>query len=382
MANYPFTLNGDLYDENSFTGFAYVTGLPAALGDLVQHVLRRYSGLSATSLTIATGIQTLTTQQNRAFSVGDMVSIVSTAAPQTNKMIGIVTAYSGFSMSINVIKIYGSGTFASWVICLGGMSSSHVNDWMLALDNGGTGFGRDTFAKPVGFLGFDEPATCMSEIREEFAGSQGGAVVKAPWRAFYNSVAADLYSDPYTSTSLSAGYFGLAYDIASALISPSAYLRYGDSGFLHVGRGALVYETNVYGAGVFPYNCAIGLSNAPGSGLFADGGIGFTANSARNNGRYICTCGYAGKTKTINTGVVPSSGKDRLRFEVDHDGRQVDFFINGSFIGSLADSCPTTGANNLLAPAYETGIATDLTGTRVGSALHIDSLLVRKFLLR
>ena len=79
-----------------------------------------YGGTSTTLRTIAaSGSQTVTTQAGLAYVVGSRVRLASSASP-TNFMEGIVTAYSGTSLTFTSDLAGGSGTFASWNLSLAG----------------------------------------------------------------------------------------------------------------------------------------------------------------------------------------------------------------------------------------------------------------------
>lgn len=79
----------------------------------------KLSGTSASSVLIATGSKSFTTQASKFFDVGNYVMISSGADP-SNYMHGQVTAYSGTSLTVNVTNIGGSGTFADWTIAVSG----------------------------------------------------------------------------------------------------------------------------------------------------------------------------------------------------------------------------------------------------------------------
>lgn len=392
MANYPFVLNGVSYTLPSFDVFAYTAGIPASLGNLVKHLLLLHTGTSATSVLIGTGSKSFTTQTGLAIHANDNIVIANTAAPQTNRMFGIVTSYNFAtgSLVVNVLAVYGSGTLSAWLIGLGGViNAAAVGDTMLAVDQGGTGFGRDANALAAGSVGLD-PGVAMAEIYEEFAGSQGDpqtafgspGVVNPPW-AITGATAVDVFQDPTggTSPNNNAGYFGLAVTGASrAFGNQSASLQYGQSGYLHVGKGAVIYETNVFKVLNTYYSARMGLTNRALSSvtnIFGNGGIGFEAASNVNNGRYVLVCGRNGSVSRLSTGVTPSTLNDRLRFEVDHDGYQVDYYINGSYVGSISGYCPLSGPDNLVAPGYETQCV-GINSTQ----FYIDSLHFRKYLLR
>ncbi len=79
----------------------------------------KLSGTSATSVAIATGSKSFTTQANKFFTVGNFLLIASDAN-EANYMHGQVTAYSGTSLTVNVTDIGGSGTNTDWIITLSG----------------------------------------------------------------------------------------------------------------------------------------------------------------------------------------------------------------------------------------------------------------------
>lgn len=76
-------------------------------------------GTSTTSLTVAAGVQTITTQSGKQFTVGNYLTISRTSAPET-LMHGVVTSYSGATLVVEVSNIAGSGTYTDWTIALSG----------------------------------------------------------------------------------------------------------------------------------------------------------------------------------------------------------------------------------------------------------------------
>jgi len=72
-----------------------------------------YAATSTTSLAIGTGSKSFTTQAGLAYSVGARVRAASATSP-SNYMDGVVTAYAGTALTINVDHIGGSGTYAIW----------------------------------------------------------------------------------------------------------------------------------------------------------------------------------------------------------------------------------------------------------------------------
>jgi len=78
------------------------------------------SATSTTSLTLATGAQSLTIQTGKAIVVGMSVVIARTSTP-TDRMAGVVTAYDSGTgaLSVQVDVANGSGTHTGWTVSLG-----------------------------------------------------------------------------------------------------------------------------------------------------------------------------------------------------------------------------------------------------------------------
>ena len=102
-------------NDGTHTGYsAYHWATKAGKGEL-------FKATSSTSTAIGTGSKTFTlTESNRAFAVGSPVRIAYTSNPANYYMQGVVTAYSGNSLKVDVDTIQGSGTFSSWTISLSG----------------------------------------------------------------------------------------------------------------------------------------------------------------------------------------------------------------------------------------------------------------------
>ena len=84
-----------------------------------------YSGLtSASTITIATGLQTFTTNlasTATAFSIGTRVRLAY-AANTSNWMEGLITSFSSTTLAVNVDLIGGSGSYSSWTVSIAGAS--------------------------------------------------------------------------------------------------------------------------------------------------------------------------------------------------------------------------------------------------------------------
>ena len=76
-----------------------------------------YLATSNSSLTIGLGSKTLITQPALAYLPNDRVRISVTAQ---NYMEGTVISYSGLTLSVNIDRIVGGGTFSSWNIGIAG----------------------------------------------------------------------------------------------------------------------------------------------------------------------------------------------------------------------------------------------------------------------
>ena len=135
---FPVTLNGRTYTLADFEGTNYVDGLPDAFEDFVTHAGSIYKTTSTTSNTIGTGSKSFTTADNSLpYQEGTPLRISDGAAPATNWMDGIVTAYSGTSLTVNVVSYAGSGTLTDWDINIGGGGTSYTGT--LPIAQGGTG---------------------------------------------------------------------------------------------------------------------------------------------------------------------------------------------------------------------------------------------------
>lgn len=85
----------------------------------IQGPIGSFAATSTTSLLIGTGSKVFTTQAGLPYTAGHRAR-ASSAALVTNFMDGQVTSYTGTTLTINVTKIGGSGTFADWNINLSG----------------------------------------------------------------------------------------------------------------------------------------------------------------------------------------------------------------------------------------------------------------------
>ncbi len=94
----------------------------AVTADLGSAILATFNGTSTTSVAIATGSKTFTTQTGLQFFPGGTVNIASSASA-LNYMNGTVTSYntSTGALVVNVLTDGGSGTHADWNIAVSGI---------------------------------------------------------------------------------------------------------------------------------------------------------------------------------------------------------------------------------------------------------------------
>lgn len=107
-----------------------------------------YAGLTSTTSTlIGTGSKTFTVNlpnTSDAYVVGSRIRVAYPTAP-SNFMEGVITAYSGTTLTVNVDSIGGSGTYASWNFSIAGTNNITINNTPISsgvtgrvlYDNGG-----------------------------------------------------------------------------------------------------------------------------------------------------------------------------------------------------------------------------------------------------
>ena len=119
QSNYYVVINGGVGPQGATgaTGAAGAAGATGATG-------AGYLATSTTSLAIGTGSTAFTTQAGLAYSAGARARASSTA-DGGNYMEGLVTAYSGTTLTINVTATGGSGSHADWNINLVGQPGTN-----------------------------------------------------------------------------------------------------------------------------------------------------------------------------------------------------------------------------------------------------------------
>lgn len=96
------------------------------------------NGTSATSIAIGTGSKSFTANTSKSWVIGMTLKIANSS---TNWMIGEVTSYNSGTgaLVMNIRRIVGSGTYASWVISLAA-DDAGVGDHIVTV-NTGNGYG-------------------------------------------------------------------------------------------------------------------------------------------------------------------------------------------------------------------------------------------------
>lgn len=115
----PFSNDDPLSFSFSITGDKGTTGASGAAGSAgaagADAVIK---STSTTSNTIGTGSKTFTTSTALTLGVSSWLIVSDTNNPETNYMIGQITAISGTSVTINSTQIKGSGTISTWTLDL------------------------------------------------------------------------------------------------------------------------------------------------------------------------------------------------------------------------------------------------------------------------
>lgn len=122
---------------NAATSATAAAGSATAAAASAASLAAGITATSTTSLLIATGAQTFTTQSGKLFINGQIL-IIASNANSANYMHGAVTSYTGTSLVMSITDTGGSGTFADWNISISGTQGT-LPGGIVAVTNGGTG---------------------------------------------------------------------------------------------------------------------------------------------------------------------------------------------------------------------------------------------------
>lgn len=103
------------FDENTQGILDYIAGLAPQLNEWVGAYVQDTTSASTTSNTIGTGSKIFTVEAGKGYKVNMTLRASATSG---NFMDGVVTSYSGTSLTINFTTFTGSGTFSDWNIFL------------------------------------------------------------------------------------------------------------------------------------------------------------------------------------------------------------------------------------------------------------------------
>ena len=111
-------VKGDIITLDKIT--SAVVYSPLALQLTLRYEGQLFGATSATSNTIGTGTQTFAIQAGLSYQVGSRIRAARTSAPTTTWMEGVVTAYSGTTLTFTSDLTTGSGTHTDWTFSLAG----------------------------------------------------------------------------------------------------------------------------------------------------------------------------------------------------------------------------------------------------------------------
>ena len=285
--------------------FTAVAAAPVGLG---------YAGVeSFTSLTVGTGSKTFTVNTSAtdtAFIVGNRVRLVNSS---TNYMDGVITAYSGTSMTVLVDGTAGSGTYTAWFVTLtgsvGGVTSFSGNSTGLTpatptvgaislagtlnVANGGTG--QTTYTNGQLLIGNTTgntlaKATLTAGTNVSITNGAGAITINA--------------TDQFTGTVTSVSGAGTVNGITlTGTVTSSGSLTLGGT------LSGVSLTTQV--SGTLPIaNGGTNSTATPTAGGVAYGtGTAYAVNSAGTSGQVLTSAGAGAPTWTTpTTGTVTSVG--------------------------------------------------------------------------
>ena len=294
-----------------------------------------YYGLSsASSVLIGTGSKTFTTNlnaTNTAFTVGSRVRVAYTTTP-TNFMEGVITAFSGTTMTVSVDVVGGSGTYAAWSFTSVGSAG------VTSISGGTTGLTPSTATTGAVTLAGTVATTNGGTGLTSF--TSGGAVYATSTSALTTGTL------PVASggTGLASGTSGgvLYYSAAGTLASSSALA----ANALVVGGGAGIAPSTVTtGTGVVT---ALGVNTGSAGAFVVNGGaLGTPSSGTLTNATGLpLSTGVTGTLGIANggTGVTTSTGSGSVVLSTSPT--LVTPILGTPTSGNLSN-CTADGTNNV-----------------------------------
>lgn len=151
--------------------------------------------------------------------------------------------------------------------------------------------------------------------------------------------------------------------------------------FLMLGGGAVTFEylvrLSALSTGTERYTVDIGLGDAVVAGEDTDA-VKFRYNDSVAGGDWQGVCRSNGTETILDTGVIPVAGAwTRLRGVVNADATSVEFFINGTSVGTVATNIPAAAGREL---SLKFGIEKSIGLTNVD--LDVDYIYLMKAVTR
>lgn len=172
------TINGHDYYPTDFDSDTYANKLYALLGDIYDHDWNKYAAHCSTSLLISVASKVFNVTNNLSstfvsFSPGQWVmarptgSLNNVPISRANFMVGVVTAVTGSTMTVNVLVVHGSGTYVDWYVApIGDVLTTLTNP--LPQAKGGTAQTVELNARTA--IGSGDPTVLADGIFEDFTG--------------------------------------------------------------------------------------------------------------------------------------------------------------------------------------------------------------------
>lgn len=192
----------------------------------------------------------------------------------------------------------------------------------------------------AGVLVAGNPST-YSSFFDDFMYNNTSAQKIEPWTSATSGSATQVN----TVTSLVNAPGLLRIETGTASNSATILVRMGPA----FGAGAVRFESRVnigtLSSGTQEYVVCFGFHDAyPGVVAYPTTGVWMEYNRANNVNFKGCTANGGAVSRTTGTDVPPAGGTYEVAFEVNAAGTSVEFWVDGTSIGTLSTAIPTTGA--------------------------------------